>query len=101
MADVVTRIAMGHVAMSAYEARRDLILRDTDTIIANGDHRIAVALEKADFMSRTNYVPRTKVNFEGLGQDFTAIVEGQLDSMRLGNFISDYDMELGLAVAST
>ena len=101
MADVVTRIAMGHVAMSAYEARRDLILRDTDTIIANGDHRIAVALEKADFMSRTNYVPRTKLNFEALGQDFTAIVEGQLDSMRLGNFISDYDMELGLAVAST
>ena len=101
MADVVTRIAMGHVAMSAYEARRDLILRDTDTIIANGDTRVVVALEKADFMARTNYTPRTEMTFEALGQDFTAVVEGQLDSMRLGHFISDYDMELGLAVAST
>lgn len=101
MAEVVTRVAMGHVAMSAYEARRDLILRETDTIIANGDNRIKVALEKADFIARTNYIPRTEVPFEALGEDFTAIIEGQLDSMRLGHFISDYDMELGLAVADT
>lgn len=98
MSDVVTRLAQGHVAMSAYEARRDLILRDTDTIIANGDKRVEVALEKADFIANTRYVPRTKVTWEALGEDFKAIVEGQLDAMRLGNFISDYDMEIALAL---
>src|SRR5699024_12840754 len=52
-----------------------------------------------DFLSRTNYIPRPKVTIESLGEDFKAIVEGQLESMRLGHFISDYDMEIGLAVA--
>lgn len=99
MSDVVTRVAMGSVAMNAYEARRHLLLRDTDTIIANGDKRVEVALEKARFIANTRYVPKTKATFEALGEDFIAIVEGQLDSMRLGNFISDYDMEVGLAVA--
>lgn len=99
MSDVVTRVAMGSVAMNAYEAQRHLLLKETDTIIANGDKRVEVALEKAKFIANTRYVPRTKTTFEALGEDFIAIVEGQLDSMRLGNFISDYDMEVGLAVA--
>lgn len=99
MADVVTRIASGTVAMSAYEARQHMILRDTDTIIANAEKRVEVALKKARFLAETNYVPRTKVNFKALGVDFKAVVEGQLDAMRLGHFISDYDMELGLSVA--
>lgn len=99
MTKVVERVSTGKVAMSAYEARRDLYLEDTDTIIANGDKRVEVALEKADFLSRTNFMPRPKVTFEALGEDFKALVEGQLESMRLGHFISDYDMEIGLAVA--
>lgn len=99
MAEVVTRIASATVAMSAYEARDQLFLRDTDTIIANSERRVEIALKKAQFLAETNYIPRTKANFMALGVDFKAIVEGQLEAMRLGHFISDYDMELGLAIA--
>lgn len=99
MSEVVTRVASAEVAMNAYEAQRHLYLKESDTIIANGDKRVEVALEKADFLSRTNYIPRPKVTFEALGEDFKALVEGQLEAMRLGHFISDYDMEIGLAVA--
>lgn len=100
MAEVVTRVSSATVAMNAYEARRHLYLRDTDTIIANSEQRVEVALKKAKFLSENNYIPRTLATFPALGEDFKAIVEGQLDAMRLGNFISDYDMELGLAIAS-
>src|SRR5699024_5945841 len=99
MSEVVTRVASAEVAMNAYEAQRHLYLKESDTIIANGDKRVEVALEKADFLSRTNYIPRSKVTFEALGYDFNALVEGQLEAMRLGHLISDYDMEIGLAVA--
>lgn len=99
MSEIVQQVATAKVAMSAYEAQRYMYLRDTDTIIANGDKRVEVALEKADFLARTNYIPKPKVTFEALGEDFKALVEGQLESMRLGHFISDYDMEVGLAVA--
>lgn len=99
MAEVVTRVASATVAMSAYEAKRHFYLRETDTVIANGEKRVEVALKKAKFMAETNYIPKTPTVFSALGEDFKAIVEGQLDAMRLGHFISDYDMELGLAVA--
>lgn len=99
MTKVVQRVASAQVAMNAYEARRHLYLRDSDTIIANGDRRVEVALQKADFLARTNFIPRPKITFEALGEDFKALVEGQLEAMRLGHFISDYDMEIGLAVA--
>lgn len=100
LAEVVTRVSSATVAMNAYEARRHLYLRDTDTIIANSEQRVEVALKKAKFLAENNYIPRTLATFPALGEDFKAIVEGQLDAMRLGNFISDYDMELGLAIAS-
>jgi len=100
LAEVVTRVSSATVAMNAYEARRHLYLSDTDTIIANSEQRVEVALKKAKFLSENNYIPRTLATFPALGEDFKAIVEGQLDAMRLGNFISDYDMELGLAIAS-
>ncbi|HJG47666.1 MAG TPA: enoyl-CoA hydratase/isomerase family protein [Facklamia tabacinasalis] len=96
---VITRIASGDVSMSAYEARRKYYLRGSDDIIMNADKVVDVAIEKLTYLTKVNYIQRTKVNFPALGTNFKAVVEGQLDSMRLGHFISDYDMELGLAIA--
>lgn len=99
MSDVLTRVASAQVAMNAYEAKRQLLLKETDTIIANGDKRVQVALEKAKFLGSINYVPKAQAKFKLLGRDFKALAEGQLDAMRLGNFISDYDFYLGVAIA--
>lgn len=99
LGDVITRIASGDVSMSAYEAKEKHYLRDSDDIIAASDRVVEVALDKLTYLTKTNYIPRTKANFPVLGTNFKAVVEGQLDSMRLGHFISDYDMELGLTVA--
>lgn len=99
MSDVLKRVASANVAMNAYEAKRHFLLKETDTIIANGDKRVQVALEKAKFLGDINYVSKPKAKFKLLGRDFKALAEGQLDAMRLGNFISDYDFKLGVAVA--
>ncbi len=99
LSDVLMNVASAKVAMSAYEARKMYFLKDQDTIIANGDKRVQVALEKAKFLGSIPYQPRTKQTFKALGRDFKALAEGQLDAMRLGHFISDYDMEIGLRIA--
>lgn len=98
LSQVVMNVAQAKVAMNAYEAREKLFLRDTDTIIMDGDCRVEVALDRARFEAKAGYVPRTKAQFAALGSDFIGIVEGQLDAMRLGHFISDYDMTIALAL---
>ena len=99
LGDVITRVASGDVSMSAYESRDKYYLRQSDDIVAASDSVVEIALDKLTYLAKTNYIPRTKVNFPILGTSFKAVVEGQLDAMRLGHFISDYDMELGLNVA--
>ena len=99
LGDVITRVASGDVSMSAYEARDKYYLRQSDDIVAASDSVVEIAFDKLTYLSKTNFIPRTKVNFPILGTSFKAVVEGQLDAMRLGHFISDYDMELGLTVA--
>lgn len=100
MSDVVKNIASAHVNMNAYEARRNLFLRDTDTIIANADKRVEVALEKAKFLGSINYIPKSPQKFQTLGRDFKALAQGQLEAMRVGNFISDYDFKLAVHIAN-
>lgn len=98
LAKVVMNVAQAKVVMNAYEAQENLFLKPTDTIIMNGDRRVEVALDRVRFEANAGYVPRTKRTFAALGTDFIGVVEGQLDSMRLGHFISDYDMEIALAL---
>lgn len=57
------------------------------------------ALELAKFYSEYGYQVAKKYTYIAPGRDFKAIVESNLDAMRLGHFISDYDMEVGLSVA--
>ena len=99
LADAVSNIAQAKVYMNAYEAKRNFILRESDLIINNGDKRVPVALAYAKLLAESNYIPRSRQNFVGLGEDFEAVVEAQLDAMRVGGFISDYDMEVCLALA--
>src|SRR5699024_8898433 len=60
---VITRIASGDVSMSAYEARRKYYLRGSDDIIMNADKVVDVAIEKLTYLTKVNYIQRTKVNF--------------------------------------
>lgn len=100
LSDVVKKVASAQVNMNAYEARRNLFLRDTDTIIANADKRVEVALEKAKLLGSINYIPKSPQKFKTLGRDFKALAKGQLEAMRVGNFISDYDYKLAVHIAN-
>lgn len=99
MGDVITNVGTAKVSQNAYEARQLGFLRDTDTIIMNSAKRVEIALQQARYASETNYIPKTVGQYEALGSDFIAVVAGDLDSKRVGGFISDYDYELTLEIA--
>ncbi|MCG9797086.1 3-hydroxyacyl-CoA dehydrogenase/enoyl-CoA hydratase family protein, partial [Staphylococcus argenteus] len=99
MTKVLTNIAFAKVSTNAFEARRYGYLRDTDTIIFNTAQRVEVALKRAKYEAETNYIPKPKYQYIGLGENYKVLIEGQLDAQRLGHFISDYDYHIALEIA--
>lgn len=99
MTEVLMNVGTAKVSQNAYEAKALGFLRDRDTIIMNASKRVEVALNKAKYLSQTNYIPQPEYKYLALGSDYKALVAGELDSKRVGNFISDYDYELTLEVA--
>lgn len=99
LAKMVTQVASAFVSMSAFEAQRNGFLRPSDHIIQNEELRVFAALDLAKYYAKYGYQPAIPATYPAPGRDFKAIVASQLDAMRLGHFISDYDMEIGLAVA--
>ncbi len=59
-----------------------VILRDTDTIIFNTAQRVEVALKRAKYEAETNYIPNPRHQYIALGEDFKALIQGQLDAQR-------------------
>ena len=82
------------------EARRYGYLRDTDTIIFNTAQRVEVALKRAKYEAETNYIPNPRHQYIALGEDFKALIQGQLDAQRHGHFISDHDYHIALNIAT-
>ncbi|MGT2932931.1 3-hydroxyacyl-CoA dehydrogenase/crotonase FadB [Streptococcus catagoni] len=99
LAKLVQAVSTAFVSMNAYQAKDAGFLRDTDVIVQNEEIRVYAALELAKFYSQYGYQSAKKYTYLAPGRDFKAIVESNLDAMRLGHFISDYDMEVGMAVA--
>ena len=100
MTKVLTNIAFAKVSTNAFEARRYGYLRDTDTIIFNTTQRVEVALKRAKYEAETNYIPNTRHQYIALGEDFKALIQGQLDAQRRGHFISDHDYHIALNIAT-
>lgn len=99
LAKLVQQISSAYVSMNAYEAKAEGFLRERDVIVQNEELRVYAALELAQFYSEYGYQAAKKYTYIAPGRDFKAVVESNLDAMRLGHFISDYDMEIGMAVA--
>lgn len=99
LAKLVQNVSSAYVSMNAYQAKAAGFLRDTDVIVQNDEQRVYAALELAKFYSKYGYQVAKKYTYLAPGRDFKSIVESNLDAMRLGHFISDYDMEVGLSVA--
>lgn len=99
LAKLVQNVSSAYVSMNAYQAKAAGFLSDTDVIVQNDEQRVYAALELAKFYSKYGYQVAKKYTYLAPGRDFKSIVESNLDAMRLGHFISDYDMEVGLSVA--
>lgn len=99
MTKALTNIGFAKVSSNAYEAKRYGYLRDTDSIILNQEARVEVALDKARFLSETNYMAPPEHTYIALGADYKALAEGQLEAQLLGHYISKHDYKIAVNIA--
>jgi len=93
-------IAMGSVSMSAQEAY-DLhyLLPHRDFICMNRMRNISMAKEKV-LTLKTGYIPpSSRKDIEVLGRSGLSTLYSAINEFRLGNYMSDYDVEVSRKIA--
>jgi 3-hydroxyacyl-CoA dehydrogenase len=93
-------IAMGSVSMSAHEAY-DLhyLLPERDFICMNRMRNISMAKEKV-LSLKTGYIPpSSRQDIEVLGRSGLSTLHSAINEFRLGNYMSDYDVEVSRKIA--
>ncbi len=97
---VFENIAMAKVSASALQAQEMGFLTESDRIIMKGEQVLAEAKREVLALAAAGYAPppRTK-SIYALGQRGIAALSIMVQSMRWGDFVSDYDMFIAKKIA--
>ncbi|ARU06322.1 3-hydroxyacyl-CoA dehydrogenase [Comamonas serinivorans] len=94
-----TAAAMAKVGTSALESRALGYLLPSDTIVANVDELLYVAIAEAKAMHAAGWRAPHKRLFAVGGRDAQATITGQLVNLRDGGFISQHDFDVARLIA--
>ncbi|MFT5697979.1 MAG: 3-hydroxyacyl-CoA dehydrogenase [Desulforhopalus sp.] len=93
------QIAMAKVSMGAAELYDMGYMRNGDSISMDIDSLIGDAKQKVLGLA-VNYRPKTPaINLPAPGRGIAAAIKSQLWNMQMGNFISEYEAEMGTVIA--
>jgi len=99
IAKAFEQIAMAKVATSALEAKEFKYLRGCDGITMNRDRVISDAKKVVLHLSELGYRPPLPFKFRLPGESAYATIWSTLETMKNGNYISEYDMHIGKKIA--
>lgn len=93
------QIAMAKVSMGAAELKGMSYMRDSDSITMDIDRLIGDAKQKVLGLA-VNYRPKQPAkNIPAPGRGIASSIKSQLWNMKMGNFISEYEAEMGTIIA--
>ncbi|QAA94755.1 3-hydroxyacyl-CoA dehydrogenase/enoyl-CoA hydratase family protein [Pollutimonas thiosulfatoxidans] len=92
--------ATAQVSKSAIDARNIGYLQPSDPIVMNRHELLYVAARVALTMAESGWRPPLPAHFPVAGRDGIATLQAQLVNMKVGGFISEYDYEVALQVAT-
>jgi len=94
-------IGMAKVSKSAHKAKELGYLKPDDIIVFHPDELLYIAISEAKAMHEASYRPEViRKPFPVTGTGGTATIQAALVNMREGGFISEYDYDIGLRIAS-
>jgi len=93
------QIAMAKVSMGAAELAPMGYMRNGDSITMDIDQLITDAKQKVLALA-VNYRPKRRAeNLPAPGRGIASAIKSQLWNMKMGNFITEYEMEMGTIIA--
>ena len=93
------QIAMAKVSMGAAELAPMGYMRNGDSITMDIDQLITDAKQKVLALA-VNYRPKLRAeNLPAPGRGIASAIKSQLWNMKMGNFITEYEMEMGTIIA--
>lgn len=93
-------VAMGKVAESAEQAKVYGFLRQSDQIVMNKHEVLHAAIAQVKALNAASYRPAPPEKIRAGGIAAIANFKGAMVNLHAGQFISDYDMEIGEHVAN-
>lgn len=98
--DFLMNIATAKVSTSAEEARAMHVLRPTDQIVLNIDHRIKEAKEAVLAMAADGYTPPTeRKDIKVLGRNTLSTFYAGIAGMQYGRYASEHDAKISRKIA--
>jgi 3-hydroxyacyl-CoA dehydrogenase len=99
MQGVFQQLATAQIGTSAWEARSLGYLRDSDTIVMNGEHRLATAKRKALQLVAAGTRPPEVEKVYAAGRDVLSALKLALQSFVWGGYASKHDQLVGTRLA--
>lgn len=93
------QIASGEVSSSALDAKARDYLREADIVVMNANEILYIALAEAKAMA-TYYKPPMSAHIPVIGKPGIANFQAMLVNLLQGQFISEYDFNIALKVAT-
>lgn len=93
------QIARAEVSMSAVDAKRRGYLRESDTWVMHTEEVLSAALAKLTELKAANYKPPIEKTFPVAGLPGIARFDAWIVNALRGDFISEYDYEIGKTLA--
>ena len=93
------QIASGEVSSSALDAKVRNYLRESDIVVMNPNEILYIALAEAKAMA-TYYKPPMPAHIPVIGKPGIANFQAMLVNLLQGQFISEYDFNIALKVAT-
>jgi 3-hydroxyacyl-CoA dehydrogenase len=94
------QIAMGEVSSSALEAKARGFLRQADIVLMNPYEILYVAIQQAHALAAAAYRPPLPAKIAAIGKPGIANLEMLCVNLLKGQFISDYDFNIALKIAT-
>ncbi len=94
------QIAMGEVSSSALEAKARGFLRQADIVLMNPYEILYVAIQQAHALAASSYRPPLPAKIAVIGKPGIANLEMLCVNLLKGQFISDYDFNIALKIAT-
>lgn len=97
--EYLMNIATAKVATSGEEARKIGILRDTDRVVVNLNHRLSVAKNEILQLVKDGYTPKVeRTDIKVLGRSALSSVYAAVYGMYSGGYASEHDMKIAKKV---